>query len=137
MQHAICYISTATRNFNEQEIEGLLEKWRVQNGKYNIKGVLLFSEGHFFQVLEGKKKKVLMLFNKIKEDPRHTGIIQVIGKDLSQGSFDDYIVKNLKDASYSKPELISEYCESVKGMDPGTQQQIRTILGTFIDTQVH
>lgn len=136
MQYAICYISTAKETLQEEEIADLLEKWRVQNGKSNIKGVLLYSEGHFFQVLEGEKKAVLELFDLIKKDSRHYGIIQVVGKDLLQGSFDHYVVKNLKDSTYSKPELIEEYCESVKGMDPQKQREIKTILKSFIDTQV-
>lgn len=136
MQHAICYISTATREFNNDEIEALLVNWREKNKKLDIKGILLFSEGHFFQVLEGEKKKVLSLYNQIKDDPRHSSVIQVIGKDLKKGSFDHYIVENLQEAGYSKPHLIKEYCESVKGMDPQIQQQIKIILKSFIDTQV-
>ncbi len=136
MQHAICYISTATREFEEQEMKELLLKWRENNNRQNIKGLLLFSEGHFFQVMEGEKIKVLSLFNSIKNDSRHSSVIQVVGKDISQGSFDDYRVENLKGTNFSKPDLISEYFESVKGMDPKTQHQIKIILESFIDTQV-
>lgn len=136
MQHAICYISTATREFSEQEIDDLLLRWRERNNKHNIKGLLLYSEGHFFQVMEGEKKKVLELFKTIIEDPRHSSVIQVVGKDLSQGSFDGYRVESLKGNTFSKPEVLNKYFESVKGMDPQTQQQIRIILESFIDTQV-
>lgn len=136
MQHAICYISTATREFTEHEVEDLLTQWRENNSDQNIKGILLFSQGNFFQVIEGEKEKVLTLFNGIAEDPRHSGIIQVVGKDLLRGSFDDYIVEHLGGPVFSKPDLISEYCESVKGMDSETQQQIKNILESFIDTRV-
>jgi hypothetical protein len=136
MEHAICYISTTNNSFTVGEIETLLPEWRENNNKENIKGILLFSEGNFFQVLEGEKTKVLELFQRIKEDPRHNNIIQVVGQDLSKGSFDHYIVEHLDEAEYSKPELVSQYCESVKGMDPETQQQIKNILKSFIDTRV-
>lgn len=136
MQHAICYISTATEEVLEEEVNELLTKWREKNSIMDIKGILLYSEGHFFQVLEGEKEKVLSLFAKIKEDSRHAHVIQVLGKDLSQGSFNDYEVEHVKGSSFSKPRLIEKYCESVKGMDPQAQQQIKTILRSFIDTQV-
>ena len=136
MEHAICYISTATEELPETGVNELLVKWREKNSKLNIKGILLYSEGHFFQVLEGEKEKVLALFNFIREDSRHTSVIQVVGKDLTTGSFDDYKVENLKDTSYSRPYLIEAYCETVKGMDPDAQQQIKNILKSFIDTQV-
>lgn len=136
MQHAICFISSASASLPEDEIENLLIEWREKNNANNIKGMLLFSEGNFFQVLEGEKTKVLELFQQIKEDPRHSNIIQVVGQDLSKGSFDHYIVEHLDETEYSKPELVSQYCESVKGMDPETQQQIKNILKSFIDTRI-
>ena len=135
MQHAICYISTATPGFNNKEIENLLAEWRDKNSNKDIKGILLFSEGHFFQVLEGEKEKVLALYYSIMEDPRHSNIIQVMGKDINKGSLDDYVVEHLKEPGFSRPDLINKYCESVKGMDPQTQQQIKNILDSFIDTR--
>ncbi len=117
-------------------MEILLAEWQESNSQKNVRGILLYSEGHFFQVLEGEKENVLSLFNSIEKDSRHTGIIQVFGKEVSQGSFDGYKVKNLKGSNYSKPYLISQYCESVKGMDSEVQQQIKIILKSFVDTQV-
>ncbi|MHA6279037.1 BLUF domain-containing protein [Salinimicrobium sp. CAU 1759] len=136
MKHVICYISSATKNFNDIEVEDLMDKWQEQNSKLDIKGILLYSEGHFFQVLEGEKKSVLSLFQKIQQDARHTSVIQVLGKDVNRGSLDGYVVEHLKGARYSKPEVIGMYCGSVKGMDPRIQEQIKVILKSFIDTQV-
>lgn len=136
MKHAICYISTATTNFEDGQADDLLNQWKEKNAGKDIKGILLFSEGHFFQVLEGEKEVVLTLFQKIKNDGRHSSVIQVLGKDIKEGSYDDYVVENLTRENYSRPELIKEYCESVKGMDAQTQQQIKIILQSFIDTQV-
>jgi flagellar motor component MotA len=136
MQHVICYVSTATEQLNPAEIQQLMEQWCNRNGREDIKGILLYSDGHFFQVLEGEKQQVLKLFFKIKEDPRHRGLIQVMGKDVEKGSLDHYIVDNLKANRYEKPELIKDYLESVKGMESHVQQQIKTILESFIDTRV-
>ena len=136
MQHTICYISTATKSFSDPEILELLENWKEKNSRLNIRGILLFSQGHFFQVLEGEKRVVLEMFQTIKQDSRHTGIIQVMGKDVEKGSLDGYIVEYLKENNFSHPELIRKYFESVEGMDVETQQQIKRILESFIDTQV-
>ncbi|WP_051205285.1 BLUF domain-containing protein [Salinimicrobium xinjiangense] len=136
MQHAICYISTATREFGNSEIEDLFNAWKERNKKEQIQGILLYSEGHFFQVLEGERTAVLALFNKINKDARHSGIIQVLGKDIQKGSLDGYITEHITSRNFSRPELIESYCESVKGMDSRTQQQIKAILDSFLDTQV-
>ncbi|GAB2762273.1 BLUF domain-containing protein [Salinimicrobium soli] len=136
MQHVICYVSTASSELNTSKIEELLEKWQEWNSEKDIKGVLLYSDGHFFQVLEGEKARVLELFVKIKNDPRHNDIIQVVGKDVEKGSLNGYMVDNLHNQRFSKPELIQTYLEAVKGMESQVQQQIKVIMGSFIDTQL-
>lgn len=136
MQHVICYVSTATNELDASEIEKLLEEWQKSNSKKDIRGVLLYSDGHFFQVLEGEKARVLELFFEIKNDPRHDDLIQVVGKDVEKGSLDGYLVDNLHNQRFSKPELISTYLEAVRGMEPQVQQQIKVIMSSFIDTRV-
>lgn len=136
MQHVICYISTATDDFKPEDIQPIMEEWEKMNSTKEIKGILLYSDGHFFQVLEGEKGRVLELFFKIKNDSRHTDIIQVMGKDVDKGSLDHYIVENLQNKYFSKPELVKGYLQSVKGMDPEIQHQIKVILESFIDTRV-
>lgn len=136
MEHVICYISTATVDLAPHEIQSLMEKWQEHNSSIDIKGILLFSDGHFFQVLEGEKERVLELYFKISNDERHKDLIQVVGKDVEKGSLDGYLIDNLSNQRYSKPELIRNYLESVKGMAPEVQRQIRVILNSFMDTRV-
>lgn len=136
MQHTICYVSTASKEFSDAEIRELFDKWKEKNSRLDIKGILLFSEGNFFQVLEGEKAKVLDLYSTITNDSRHTNIIQVMGKDVKRGSLDGFITDHITQRNFSRPDLISSYCESVKGMDREVQEQIKQILETFIDTRV-
>lgn len=136
MQHAICYVSTATEDFEINEISEIFKYWQEKNGNKDIKGILLYSEGHFFQVLEGERTTVLALFNAINKDRRHSGIIQVLGKDIIKGSLNGYLTQHITAGNFSRPELIRSYCESVKGMDSRTQNQIKIILDSFIDTRV-
>ncbi|MBQ0737313.1 BLUF domain-containing protein [Mesonia mobilis] len=42
-----------------------------------MKGLLLFSYGNFFQVIEGETAKVNNLWQKIKKDDRHKSIIKI------------------------------------------------------------
>ncbi|MFD2517327.1 BLUF domain-containing protein [Salinimicrobium flavum] len=135
MLHAICYISTASSDFNDTEIAGLMAKWKQKNSDLDIKGILLFSVGNFFQVLEGEKAKVLELFSGVMKDTRHTSIIQVLGQDVVKGSLDGYKTEHIT-RNFSRPDLIRDYCEAVKGMDRTIQEQLKKFLETFIDTRV-
>jgi hypothetical protein len=40
----------------------------------DVTGLLIYSDLHFFQILEGEKKVVLELFSKISNDKRHSDI---------------------------------------------------------------
>lgn len=136
MQHVICYVSTATSEFDENELQECFQLWQEKNGEQEIKGMLLYSEGNFFQVLEGERTAVLALYNHINKDRRHSGIIQVLGKDIEKGSLDGYFTEHLSAGSFSRPDLIKNYCESVRGMDHRSQEQIRSILDSFLDTRI-
>lgn len=136
MKHAICYISTASKELEDTEIKELLINWKKRNESLKIKGFLIFSAGHFFQVLEGDKEKILTLFEEIKSDSRHNSVIQVLGKDVTEGAQEGYQIDYLTEQHFSRPNLIQQYCESVKGMDRETQRQIKVVLESFIDTQV-
>ena len=136
MEHAICYVSTASKEFSNDELRKLFETCKENNSDLDIKGILLFSEGNFFQVLEGQKENVLEIYSRILNDHRHTNIIQVMGKDVDKGSLNGFVTDHITERNFSRPELIESYCESVKGMDSDVKIQIKQILETFIDTRV-
>lgn len=75
--YEIIYMSSATNRLCEEEINSLLVTSRHSNIEKGITGVLLYIEGDFLQVLEGKKEAVETLFEIIKKDTRHKGIIVV------------------------------------------------------------
>ncbi len=136
MRYAICYISTAVKDLPYKEIQDLFDHARKNNIKNDVKGILLYSEGNFFQVLEGDKEYVLPLFSKIEEDPRHHTIIQVVGKEISQGSFDGYEFDVVTEKNKYDRNLLQEYLEPLDGMDEKVQDVVKNILEVFIDTRV-
>ncbi len=54
----LTYASTATKDFKTEELLELLKSCRINNGAKNITGILLYSHGTFFQVLEGDEAVV-------------------------------------------------------------------------------
>ncbi len=77
MKFAICYVSTAASGISNNEIEDLLKLSSTNNNRDQITGILLFSNGNFFQVLEGEKKVITEIFEKIKQDRRHRNLISI------------------------------------------------------------
>lgn len=68
----LVYKSQAAENISYSDILEILKYARAANSLMEITGVLIFKEGSFLQILEGKESKVLNLMKRIYEDPRHT-----------------------------------------------------------------
>lgn len=94
MRHSISYISTAQSNLSAEHLENLLEDIALKNNALDISGILLCSEGNFFQLMEGEKEKVQDLFSRIKEDSRHNNLIKFIDKPTLQSANEGYFLRS-------------------------------------------
>jgi hypothetical protein len=89
MYHLV-YTSYAAEPFLEENIIRLLVQSRAYNTTKNISGILLYLQGKFIQVLEGKKSVVLALYDTIEKDPRHKKVKIVIEGSSSHRLFKDW-----------------------------------------------
>lgn len=71
----IMYISTTTRKLTDEEVEEIGRTSTTNNAKVGVTGVLLSANEFFFQILEGEEKDVETVMQRIKNDPRHQGIL--------------------------------------------------------------
>ena len=83
----IIYLSSSVKYLNGEEIKSLLSQCREKNIKTDITGLLLYSDGDFLQVIEGPKLAMLNLFESIKKDPRHHGIITIENTEINKRHF--------------------------------------------------
>ena len=91
MNHTICYISKAREGLSDLEIQEIFRTTQARNNAEDIKGILLYGFGNFFQVLEGKKKIIEDLYlNKISEDERHSDILTIINYHIKTPIFSKY-----------------------------------------------
>ncbi|CCH55586.1 Photoactivated adenylate cyclase subunit beta [Fibrisoma limi BUZ 3] len=88
--HCIVYFSTAVRPFNQADLMALLAKSRQRNAQVNITGVLLYVHGSIIQVLEGEQAVLTALFDRIKQDTRHTQVKEVFNRPVPQRLFSNW-----------------------------------------------
>ena len=132
MRYAISYVSTAAEKLNDTDISDILEKAEENNNRQDITGLLLYSEGNFFQIIEGEKDKVISLFEKIKEDDRHKDVIKLFGKPIHKDSFDGYKSDFIsEDARYNISRL-KNYQHYIEILDKPTQKAVSNILKAFL-----
>ncbi|MDT0645353.1 BLUF domain-containing protein [Zunongwangia sp. F260] len=133
MRYAISYVSTVNPELSETEIQEALDFSKNWNNDNNITGILLYSQGNFFQVLEGEENLLKSLFSRIKADQRHHNVITIFQKKVPNIQFDDYEVDFISlDDSYNAAQ-IDTYLSQIDLLNPSIQGSVRYILNKFTE----
>lgn len=86
----LIYVSSAVKLMNHDELLLLLDEARKKNQELGVTGMLLYQEGTFMQMLEGEKQIVLDLYEAIKKDDRHTGVLTMLTDEIAERNFKDW-----------------------------------------------
>ncbi|MDD5460691.1 MAG: phosphate-starvation-inducible PsiE family protein [Methylococcales bacterium] len=83
----ITYASTALKEWSSDELLQLLKQCRINNSAKGITGILLYSKGTFFQVLEGDEATVENVYYKIQNDKRHKDVTLIQKEKIVERAF--------------------------------------------------
>lgn len=84
----VIYASAATTTLAEHDLIEILTTARCRNASVGVTGMLLFSGGSFFQVLEGPSDAVDAIYNRIARDPRHGRLTTIIREPIAKRAFE-------------------------------------------------
>jgi hypothetical protein len=97
MRYAIIYISSRNPSTTDENVDFILSQADQLNNQNGITGLLVYSNEHFFQLIEGEKNKILELFEKISNDQRHKNVIRFFEKEIFNSAYDGYYCDKVKD----------------------------------------
>lgn len=101
--YTLTYESSAVGNPTAEDMEQLMQQARVDNAVNGITGCLIYYNGGFIQIIEGEKERILMLFEKIKLDKRHTDVHLFSDNEITERTFHSwgmpYLVSNENSSS--------------------------------------
>ena len=89
LSHLI-YASSADSLMSDAELRAILDCARTVNSQLDITGILLHTEGSYFQVLEGDVDAIDSLYAKIAHDKRHTSVVLIVREPIASRSFTDW-----------------------------------------------
>ncbi|MEO8032776.1 MAG: BLUF domain-containing protein [Gemmatimonadota bacterium] len=104
----LIYTSAAAPGFEPADLRSILQLARVKNARLSVTGILLYTAGSFFQVLEGAEATLAELFAVIARDPRHRRITKIIQEAVARRTFADW--------SMGYTELAAGDLEAVEGL---------------------
>ncbi len=83
----IIYTSAALPCATTADFKEIAIHAQQNNDTLNVTGILLFSDGVIFQVLEGERRVVETLYDRIKRDPRHSSIVKMVSRSTDTREF--------------------------------------------------
>ena len=132
MKSVICYVSTANKELSESDISLLFKTVRQKNNTIGVTGILMFSEGNFFQIMEGEHDTIISLFNKIKVDPRHYNIIKILQKPTGNQFFDHYHSGFTTILNGEEKHKLQSFLNNEKVVNPDSYKSISYLAQKFI-----
>src|SRR6056297_2099575 len=86
----IVYVSFSFKDLTEIDLENLLADIRKRNKLQKVTGLLLYNDGTFIQLIEGKTRIIKNLFEKIKNDKRHSDVVLLLDESIKKRAFPDW-----------------------------------------------
>jgi len=90
MIYRLIYLSSAATVITEADLAQILSDARNNNSCAGITGLLVYHDGNFLQVLEGPRDAVEGCFARIRQDPRHDGVQEVIAEEAESRIFGEW-----------------------------------------------
>ncbi|MEQ8481677.1 MAG: BLUF domain-containing protein [Hoeflea sp.] len=86
----LLYVSGASREISERDLDDILRTSRKNNQHNGITGMLLWADGVFIQILEGEPDRVRRLVSRIQGDPRHCYFMVMHEQTTDERLFSDW-----------------------------------------------
>jgi hypothetical protein len=114
----LIYMSAATRPFASHELPSLLTKTRLKNEILGVSGMLVYHQGVFLQILEGKPEVVDALYERISADDRHMKCEVLLRCSVNHRDFADWSMGFINTNEFRNPRLLPGYQDFFEARDP-------------------
>jgi hypothetical protein len=131
--HQLVYVSSASPDLSEDDLQDILSCARATNRELDITGMLVYLDGYFLQVLEGRTECVRELYARIEADPHHTGAKVLIESDVAKRAFPDWSM-GFRKASRNDLYMAGFFALIRRALEGRTGRADARILRTIVKT---
>jgi hypothetical protein len=112
----LLYASRAPKEIDGAVLESILAQSRSHNPVAGITGILCYSGRTFVQVLEGSRREISKLYNRIAADGRHEDVEILVFEDITERRFSNWTMGQVNLAKVN-PSTLLKYSEK-PALDP-------------------
>ncbi len=107
---SLTYTSLARLDLGASDLEDIHRAARELNALDGITGLLVFNGTHFLQIVEGSREAIEELLERLRRDPRHTGLEVRDQHRVAQRSFPDWSMElvRVKAGYFEAKDTIAE-----------------------------
>ena len=84
------YLSQTTRPWAQEDLAALGAQCQSRNQKDGLTGLLLYGNGHFLQLLEGRRQPLVLAYDRISRDERHEKLTVLLDGPITQRTFPEW-----------------------------------------------
>ncbi len=95
----LVYVSEVTEGFGDDDIKQILEVARIKNSEAGVTGMLCFHRNYFLQCLEGGRKEVNSIYQRILRDNRHSNILLLDYQEIQEREFTNWTMGYMPESS--------------------------------------
>ena len=131
----LVYLSNATSILSEEDLRDILTVSRANNSLQGVSGVLIYCDGNILQVLEGPRENVENVYNRISRDPRHSDLIILQRRDISERNFSEWSMgfRSSSKAEFEQLEGFLDLRAQIQNNRNDGMNQVKTLLVDFIN----
>lgn len=118
MLYRLVYVSTAAKGLSAADIGNILDVSISNNDERRLTGFLAHNARHFMQALEGARDEVLEIYERILNDDRHTGVVQIIGENIDQRAFPNWAMNYFRVDEAKAHTMVVRSDDPVDGLLP-------------------
>lgn len=89
----LSYVSRATQDMGLSSLVHLFDVSFNWNQSHDLTGVLFYENGHFAQILEGRREDVIFIWEKIQTDYRHQVLHRIELEEVDQRLFPSWALR--------------------------------------------
>lgn len=132
--YRLVYVSTARDGLGENDIGDILDVSQSNNHERFVTGFLAHNRRHFMQALEGPEEEVRLLYDRIRADPRHGCLTQIVGERIGARAFDAWSMNYFRvDSEAGAPAMVLRRDEAPDRLMPAsTPAELRTLFARFL-----
>ena len=125
----LVYVSSAVHPLSQDELVQILRVSHRNNTAAGVTGALLHADGNLMHVLEGPPDAVDAVYDRVRRDPRHHGVLLLLETRVDERSFADWSIGFLRLEDLAEADR--EAARSLYSLTEPGPGAVRRLMGTF------